>query len=60
LGRAALSFGFDELDVPQVFAVVRPSCRASINVLKKIDMRRIDTLDRCARTGDEFCVLGQS
>ncbi len=45
LARAALEYGFVELDQPQVYAVVRPAHQASINVLEKIGMRRIDELD---------------
>lgn len=45
LGRAALRFGFVELIVPEIFAVVRPDHVASIKVLEKIGMQRIDTLD---------------
>jgi RimJ/RimL family protein N-acetyltransferase len=44
LGQAALDYGFDELLVPDVFAVVRPQHYASIRVLEKIGMQRIDTL----------------
>jgi len=45
LARAALQFGFIELDQPQVYGVVRPAHQASINVLEKVGMQRIDELD---------------
>ncbi|WP_017475553.1 GNAT family N-acetyltransferase [Pseudomonas sp. PAMC 26793] len=45
LARAALQFGFVELDQPQVYGVVRPAHTASIKVLEKIGMRPIDELD---------------
>lgn len=45
LSRAALEYGFDELNVPQVFALVRPAHVASIRVLEKIGMQRVDVLD---------------
>jgi RimJ/RimL family protein N-acetyltransferase len=45
LAKAALEYGFVELDQPQVYAIVRPAHQASINVLEKIGMRRIDQLD---------------
>jgi RimJ/RimL family protein N-acetyltransferase len=45
LGRVALDFGFVELAVPEIFAVVRPDHGASIKVLEKIGMQRVDTLD---------------
>lgn len=45
LGNAALTFAFDELNAEQVFALVRPSHLASIGVLEKIGMQRIDVLD---------------
>lgn len=45
LGSAALTFAFNELNAKQVFALVRPSHRASIGVLEKIGMQRIDVLD---------------
>lgn len=43
--RAALQFGFVQLDQPEVYGVVRPAHQASINVLEKIGMQRIDELD---------------
>lgn len=45
LARAALQFGFVELDQPQVYGVVRPAHTASIKVLEKIGMQHIDELD---------------
>ncbi|MBT2372166.1 GNAT family N-acetyltransferase [Pseudomonas fluorescens] len=45
LARAALAYGFADLDQPHVYAVVRPGHQASINVLEKIGMQRIDELD---------------
>lgn len=44
LSRAALGFAFGELQVAEVFAVVRPQHHASIRVLEKAGMQRIDTL----------------
>lgn len=45
LGRAALEFAFAELDAEQVFALVRPNHQASIGVLEKLGMQRIELLD---------------
>ncbi len=45
LSQAALDFAFGELQVAEVFAVVRPQHHASIRVLEKAGMQRIDTLD---------------
>lgn len=45
LSRAALEYGFDELKVSDVFALVRPAHTASIGVLEKIGMQRVDVLD---------------
>ncbi len=45
LSHAALDFAFTELVVPEVFAVVRPQHHASIRVLEKAGMQRIDTLN---------------
>jgi RimJ/RimL family protein N-acetyltransferase len=45
LSQAALDCAFAELNVPEVFAVVRPHHQASIRVLEKVGMLRIDTLD---------------
>jgi RimJ/RimL family protein N-acetyltransferase len=45
LSQAALDFGFVELHVPEIYAVVRPAHEASIRVLEKIGIQRIDTLD---------------
>jgi len=45
LARAALAYGFVDLDQPQVYALVRPAHQASINVLEKIGMQPFDELD---------------
>jgi len=45
LSQAALAYGFGELAAPAIFALVRPAHQASISVLEKIGMQRIDTLD---------------
>jgi len=45
LSIAALEFGFKELGVEQIYAVVRPAHLASIRVLEKIGMQRVDPLD---------------
>ncbi|MFJ7284590.1 GNAT family N-acetyltransferase [Pseudomonas sp. NPDC099000] len=45
LSRAALEYGFDELEVPEIFALVRPAHAASIGVLEKIGMQRVEVLD---------------
>lgn len=45
LSRAALDYGFTELAVPEIFAVVRPDHAASIKVLEKVGMQLIDSLD---------------
>jgi RimJ/RimL family protein N-acetyltransferase len=45
LSQAALEYGFIELQVPEIYAVVRPAHQASIRVLEKVGMQRIDTLD---------------
>jgi RimJ/RimL family protein N-acetyltransferase len=45
LSRAALEYGFEELRVPEVFALVRPAHAASIGVLEKVGMQRVDVLD---------------
>lgn len=45
LGRAALEYSFDELGMQDVFALVRPAHLASISVLEKIGMQRVDALD---------------
>lgn len=45
LGRSALAFGFTELMVPQIHAVVRPAHSASIAVLEKIGMQQVGNLD---------------
>lgn len=45
LGHAALRYTFDELRLPDVYAMVRPSNLASIRVLEKLGMRRAGDLD---------------
>lgn len=45
LGETALKYGFDELKVPHIFAVVRPNHLASIRVLEKIGMSYVEALD---------------
>ena len=45
LGLAALAFGFEEHRCEEIFGLVRPQHAASIRVLEKIGMRRVDTLD---------------
>jgi RimJ/RimL family protein N-acetyltransferase len=45
LSIASLQYGFEELRVTQIYAVVRPAHAASIRVLEKIGMQRIDSLD---------------
>ncbi|WP_341521458.1 GNAT family N-acetyltransferase [Pseudomonas sp. G.S.17] len=45
LSQAALDYGFEELGLNEVFAVVRPNHSASIRVLEKIGMRIVDFLD---------------
>ncbi|MGE8189624.1 GNAT family N-acetyltransferase [Pseudomonas sp. NPDC086278] len=45
LSRAAVGFGLDELKLRQIFALVRPAHAASIHVLEKIGMQRVDVLD---------------
>lgn len=45
LSIAALEYGFDELGVQQIYAVVRPAHLASIRVLEKIGMQRVDPID---------------
>lgn len=45
LSRAALEYGFAELAVPEIFAVVRPNHVASIKVLEKAGMQRMGSLD---------------
>jgi RimJ/RimL family protein N-acetyltransferase len=45
LSQAALDYGFAELQVPEIYAVVRPLHYASIRVLEKVGMQRIGTLD---------------
>lgn len=43
--QTALTHAFDHLGLPEVFGLVRPDHVASIRVLEKIGMRRIDELD---------------
>ena len=45
LSQAALDYGFRDLQLPDIFAVVRPNHLASIRVLEKIGMQHIDSLD---------------
>ncbi|QHF05847.1 MULTISPECIES: GNAT family N-acetyltransferase [Pseudomonas syringae group] len=45
LSEAALVFGFEELGLQEVFAVVRPNHSASIRVLEKTGMQRVDLLN---------------
>lgn len=45
LGRAALRFAHEELQLPDVFGLVRPRHLASIRVLEKIGMKQAGTLD---------------
>jgi len=45
LSVAALAYAFDKLRQPEVFALVRPAHGASIRVLEKVGMQRIDVLD---------------
>ena len=45
LGRAALDYAFNELKLPTVYGLVRPTHQASIRVLEKIGLQRIDVLD---------------
>ncbi|PTQ66918.1 GNAT family N-acetyltransferase [Pseudomonas sp. GV071] len=45
LAAAGLAFAFDDLRKPEVFAIVRPAHAASIRVLEKVGMQRIDALD---------------
>lgn len=45
LSEAALGFAFAELQLREVYAVVRPTHVVSIRVLEKVGMQRIGTLD---------------
>ncbi|MGA8136753.1 MAG: GNAT family N-acetyltransferase [Pseudomonas gingeri] len=45
LGRASLEYGFGELGLDHIWALVRPAHFASIHVLEKIGMLRVDVLD---------------
>lgn len=45
LGRASLRVAHDELQLPEVFGLVRPGHIASIRVLEKIGMKQTGTLD---------------
>lgn len=45
LGSAALDYALNEQKLPKVYGLVRPTHQASIRVLEKIGMRRIDVLD---------------
>ncbi len=44
LGEAALAYGFGELGLGAIFALVRPEHSASIKVLEKSGLRRVDVL----------------
>jgi RimJ/RimL family protein N-acetyltransferase len=45
LGVAALQYGLVELQLPEIFAVVRPTHLASIRILEKIGMHAAGELD---------------
>lgn len=45
VGSAALDYAFNELKLPEVYGLVRPTHQASIRVLEKIGLNRIDVLD---------------
>lgn len=45
LAEAALRYGLAELQLPEIYAVVRPAHLASIRVLEKIGMRAAGELD---------------
>lgn len=45
LGRAALDYAINELNLPEVYGLVRPTHQASIHVLEKIGLQRVDVLD---------------
>ncbi|MCK1791321.1 GNAT family N-acetyltransferase [Pseudomonas violetae] len=45
LAGTAMAYGFDELQVHDIFALVRPAHLASIRVLEKTGMQLVDTLD---------------
>ena len=45
LGKAALHYGLVELQLPEIFAVVRPTHLASIRILEKIGMHAAGELD---------------
>lgn len=45
LSQAALEYGFEELEVAEVFGIVRPAHGASIRVLEKVGMVRVGKLD---------------
>jgi RimJ/RimL family protein N-acetyltransferase len=45
LGRSAIDFGLIELQLPMIYAVVRPDHVKSIQVLEKIGMRQVELLD---------------
>lgn len=45
LSQAALDYALAELHAPDIFAVVRPTHLASIRVLEKIGMQRVESLD---------------
>jgi [ribosomal protein S5]-alanine N-acetyltransferase len=45
LSQYAIAFGFDELNINGIFALVRPRHLASIKVLEKCKMKLVDELD---------------
>ena len=45
MGKAALNFGFSNVQLGDVYAYVRPTHAASIRVLEKIGMQRCGELD---------------
>ncbi len=45
LAQTTLRYALDELEQPRVFAIVRPTHRASIRVLEKIGMQHTGVLD---------------
>ena len=45
LSDFSISFGFKELNVPEIFAIVRPKHLVSIKVLEKCNMKLIDELN---------------
>jgi RimJ/RimL family protein N-acetyltransferase len=45
LGQRAIQFGFETLKHQEIFGLVRPTHKASINVLEKCGMTAFDTLE---------------